>query len=96
MDELCIYTWGSFNGNGESWEHSGRYTPLHWNRLSGVVSRSLSAMSAGPVQRAMPRIRTNQLYFALPLQKTSVFFLSMIPLYPDDFLPGSLNPALTH
>lgn len=36
-------------GAGES-----QQVPLHWNRCVGVVSRSLSAMGSGLLQRAMP------------------------------------------
>ena len=32
----------------------GQHLPLHWNRWVGVVSRSLSAMGSGLLQRAMP------------------------------------------
>lgn len=32
----------------------GQQVPLHWNRWVGVVSRSLSAMGSGLLQRAMP------------------------------------------
>lgn len=79
-------------------------SPLHWNLLSGVVSSSLSTMSEGPLQRAMPA-RTHQTHLVWDLCQR--FLLSecwlcviltvvIVCIYIFLSLPGSLKPAFTH
>lgn len=72
------------------------FLPLHWNLLSGVVSSSLSAMSGGPVHRAIPGQNSifpfsdERIVLMWHYPKTKKAFIIFI------FLPGSLKPALTH
>lgn len=79
-------------------------SPLHWNLLSGVVSSSLSTMSGGPVQRAMPA-RTHQISLVCDLCQCFLLsecwlcvFLTVVIVRLCIFLfsPGSLKPAFTH
>lgn len=77
-------------------EKIGDYLPLHWNLLSGVVSSSLSAISGGPAQRAMPEITVSVLGFFsrqfcrpfLSQKKVSVFYKSWLKM----LVTGTLIP----
>lgn len=52
LEVTSVETSGSDRGGDGRGE--GQHPPLHWNRWVGVVSRSLSAMGSGLLQRAMP------------------------------------------